>query len=332
MIAPSGRGVWIVPKSQQTNFRSPRNLPEPDGLYQRNPHMRLFFLMLVLVLPSTAFSQEPAPPKNQPAALTEDQIRDLIRRSADNDLENDKKQRNYTYVEREEVRRLDGQGQVKSSEVKTYDVMEIYGEQVQKLIAKDNQPLSDKDARKEDEKIQKLIDKRKNESDNDRRKRLEKEEKDREESRQFVKEIADAYNFRFAGFELLDERENYVIDCDPKPGFQPHMKESKFLSKARGRVWIDKNDLQMKKLDVVFIDTVSLGFFLARIHKGSRVIVENVRVNDEVWLQQHVAVNIDVRVALLKNFNIEVDVSDRDYKKFRSNTMIIPLGEAPLEH
>ena len=70
--------------------------------------------------------------------LSEDQIRDLIRRSADNDLENDKKQRDYTYVEREEVRRLDGKGQVKSTEVKTYDVMEIYGEQVQKLIAKND--------------------------------------------------------------------------------------------------------------------------------------------------------------------------------------------------
>ena len=66
--------------------------------------------------------------------------------------------------------------------------------------------------------------------------------------------------------------------------------------------------------------------------EGSRVIVENIRVNDEVWLQQHIAVNIDVRVALLKNFNLEIDVSDRDYKKFRSDTKIIPLGEARSEH
>ncbi len=296
--------------------------------------MRFLCAALCLVLSAAAPGQEPVPvPSKGPSiTLSEDQIRDLIRRSADNDLENDKKQRDYTYVEREEVRRLDGKGQVKSTEVKTYDVMEIYGEQVQKQIAKNDQPLSDKEAKKEDEKIQKIIDRRRNESDDDRRKRLEKEQKDREESRQFVKEIADAYTFKFAGIESLDGRDTYAIDCDPRPGFQPHMKESKFLSKARGRVWIDKDDLQMKKLDVVFIDTVSWGLFLARIHKGSRVVVENIRVNDEVWLQQHVAVNIDVRLALLKNFNIEVDVSDRDYKKFRSDTKIIQLGGAPLEH
>jgi hypothetical protein len=292
--------------------------------------MRLLCFALSLILSAVALGQEPAPLHSRvpsPVTLSEDQIRDLIRRSADNDLQNDKMQRDYTYVERVEERRLDGKGQVKSTEVKTYDVMEIYDEQVQKLTAKDDKPLSDKEARKEDEKIQKLIDKRKNESDDDRKKRLEKEEKEREQGRQFVKEIADAYVFKLASIETLDGRDNYVIDCDPRPRYEPHMKEAKFLSKARGRVWIDKDDRQMKKLDVMFIDTVSFGLFLARIHKGSRVVVENVRVNDEVWLQQHVAVKIDVRVALLKNFNVEVDVADSNYKKFRAATKIIPLGE-----
>jgi hypothetical protein len=296
--------------------------------------MRFLCVALSIVLCTAALGQEPVAPvsKNPPVTLSQDQIQDLIRRSAENDLENDKKQRNYTYVERQEVRRLDGKGRVKSTEVRTSDVMEIYGEQVEKLISKDDKPLSDKEARKEDEKIQKLIDKRKNESEDDRKKRLEKEEKDREEERQFVKEIADAYNFKFVGIESLDGRDNYVIDCDPRPGYQPHMKEAKFLSKARGRVWIDKDDRQMKKLDVVFIDTVSYGLFLARIHKGSRVVIDTVRVNDEVWLQQHIAVKVDVRVALLKNFNVEADISDRDYKKFGTTTKITTLGEAQQQH
>ncbi len=89
--------------------------------------------------------------------------------------------RDYTYVERDEEHKLDGKGEVKSTEVKTYDVMELYGEQVQRLIEKDDKPLDQKDAAKEEEKIQKIIDKRKNESEDDRKKREEKEEKDHEE-------------------------------------------------------------------------------------------------------------------------------------------------------
>ena len=287
----------------------------------------LLSVLLGVAQDSAGAKARPSPAETRPTTLSQEQIRELIRQAAEKDLENDKKQRNYTYIERQEMHHLDGKGQVKSTETETYDVMEIYGEQVQKLIAKNDKPLSAKDAQKEDEKIQKLIDKRKNESESDRKKRLEKKEKEREDERQFVKEVADAYNFKFVGIESLNGRDNYVIDSDPKPGYQPVRKEAKILPKMRFRVWIDRADSQVAKLDVECIDTLSFGLFLARLHKGSRVTLENVRVNDEVWLQQHVAVKVDARLALLKEFNIDVDVSDRDYKKFRTDTKVVPIGE-----
>ncbi|HTU43716.1 MAG TPA: hypothetical protein VMF91_01550 [Bryobacteraceae bacterium] len=303
--------------------------------------MRIRYAALFVLLSTFAFGQAPlasqktsdldASAGSSPASLSEDQIRQLIRESAGKDAENDKKLRDYTYLERQQVRRIDGKGQVKSTEIKTYDVMQIYGERVEKLISKDDKPLSAKDAKKEDGKIQKLIDKRRNESDADRAKRLQKEEKEREEDRQFVREVADAYNFRFAGMESLDGRENYVIDADPKPGYEPHLKDARILPKFRFRAWIDKNDIQWRKLDVQCIDTVSFGVLLFRMHKGSRAILEQTRVNDEVWLQRHVAAKVDFRLALVKNFDVDMDITDRDYKKFRSDTTIIPLGEARFQ-
>ena len=260
-------------------------------------------------------------------ALSQEQMQQLLRVVADKDLENDKRLHNYTYVERDVENKLDGKGQVKSTEVKTYDVMEIYGEQVQRLIEKDDQRLSEKESAKEEEKIQKIIDKRKNESDEDRRKREEKEKKEREENRKFVLEVADAYNFKLLGTELVGEREAWVIAGEPRPGFVPHMKDSKFLSKFRGRVWIDKNDLQLAKMDVECLDTISWGLFLARFHKGSRFMLEQTRVNDEVWLPLHVTAKIDVRLALLKNLDVDLDQTFRDYKKFGSSTRIVGVGE-----
>jgi len=82
------------------------------------------------------------------------------------------------------------------------------------------------------------------------------------------------------------------------------------------------------KLDAECIDTVSLGWFIARIHKGSRVLIEQTRVNNEVWLPKSVALKLDARI-LLKGFNLEEDVSYRDYKKFRTATKITPAAEAP---
>ena len=259
--------------------------------------------------------------------LTQDQMQQLLRVVADKDLENDKRQRNYTYIEREVNSKLDGNGKTKSTEVRTYEILEIYGEQVQKLIAKDDKPLSAKEAAKEDEKIQKIIDKRKNESEADRRKREEKERKDREEERAFVRDVADAYNFKLVGADVVAGRNAWVIDGEPRPGFQPHMKDAKYLPKFHGRVWIDKGDLQLARMDVECLDTISWGAFLVRFHKGSRFMLEQTRVNDEVWLPRQLGVKVDVRLALLKNFHVDVEQTFRDYKKFRTETKIVGIGE-----
>lgn len=260
-------------------------------------------------------------------ALSQDQIGTLIRAAADKDIENDKRSRDYTYVQREEQRNLDGKGRVKSTETKTYDVLMLYGEQVLRLTGKNDQPLSAKDAAKQDEKIQKIIDKRRNESEEDRKKRLAKQEKEREDGRKFVREVADAYDFRLAGTEQFDGRDTYVIDATPRPGYEPHMKEAKILPKFRFRIWIDKTESEWVKLDATCIDTVSFGLFLARLHKGSEIVIETTRVNDEVWLPKHINVKVDARLALLKNFDVEEDIQYRDYKKFRADAKIVGMGE-----
>ena len=131
-----------------------------------------------------------APPKldltpDAQGKLSQQQMQDLLRVVADKDIENDKRLRDYTYIEHEVQNNLDGKGNRKSTEIKTFEILEIYGEQVQRLIEKGDKPLNAKDAAKEEEKIQKIIDKRKNESEESRKKREEKEAKQREEDRKF---------------------------------------------------------------------------------------------------------------------------------------------------
>ncbi len=298
-----------------------------------------------LPLPSQARAPEEHPPALPPndteaaerptldltpdanGSLSQAQMQELFRAVAAKDLENDKRLRDYTYIEREVQDKLDGKGKLQSSEAKTYEVLQIYGEQVQRLIEKDDKPLSKKDADKEEEKIQKIIEKRKNETESDRKKRLEREEKTREQGRKFVTEVADAYTFKLVGTEQVGGREAWVIDGEPRPGFVPHTKEAKFLSKFHGRVWVDKADLQLSKMDVECLDTISFGLFLARFHKGSRLMLEQTRVNDDVWLPVHVTAKIDVRVALVKGFNVGIEQTFRDYKKFRASSKIVSVGE-----
>jgi len=281
--------------------------------------MRFLWIVIFAALSSSAFSQQPY--------LSQDQIRALIRQSAEKDIENDRAQRNYTYIQREEERKLNGNGQVQSTETRTFEIMVLFEEPVRKLIAKDDKPLPPKEAAKEEEKIQKAIDERKNEDEGKRKKRLERQEKDAAQGRQFVNEIADAYDFRQTGMEAVNGREAYVIDGEPRPGYEPKRKEAKFLPKFRFRAWIDQASSQWVKLDIQCIDTVSVGLFLVRVHKGSNIQIEQTQVNDEVWLPKHVLLKLDARIALFKGINMQEDVTYRDYRKFHTETKITVGGE-----
>jgi len=264
-----------------------------------------------------------------------EQIRDLLRRAEEKDLENEKRLRDYTYIEREERHKLNGRGGepdgVKKIDSRTWEILEIYGEPVARLTAKDDKTLSAGEAKKEDDKIQKIIDKRKNESEDYRRKRLKKEEKAREEDRKFVLEIADAFNFRLLGSEALDGRDAWVLQGEPRPGYEPKSRDARMLSKFKGRVWIDKTDAQWVKLDITAIDTISFGFVLARVHKGTHILFEQIRVNDEVWLPKQVEIHLDARVALFKAYDEDIELTFHDYRKFRTDTKMTVVGEEKRE-
>jgi hypothetical protein len=272
-------------------------------------------------------SEQPDLTPDAQGNLSQEQMQNLFRVVADKDIENDKRLRDYTYIEREVQNNLDGKGSTKSTEIKTYEILEIYGEQVQRLIEKDDKPLNAKDAAKEEEKIQKIIDKRKNESEDARKKREEKQAKEREDERKFVHEVADAYTFKLVGTELVGGRETWVIDGEPRPGYEPHMKEAKFLPKFRGRVWVDKDDMQLAKMSVETLDTISFGLVVARLHKGTRFTLEQTRINDEVWLPKQVNYKLEARVALVKGFKVDGEQTYRDYKKFRTSSKIVAIGE-----
>jgi hypothetical protein len=278
-------------------------------------------------------SASPRPDLTPDAAgkLSPEQMRELTRVVAQNFRDNYKKQRDYTYIERDVDKTVDGGGRTKSTEIRTYEVIKIYGEQVWRMIEKDDKPLDAKEAAKEEEKIQKIMDKHKAETEEDRKKQEDKEAKRREDSRKFVSAVADSHDFKLVGTELVDGREAWVIDGEPRPGPELQDKEERFVSKFRGRLWIDKESMQLAKVDLEAIDTASVGWVLARIHKGTRMTYEQMRMDDEIWLPKHMTYKLDARVALFKGYNVEGEQIYRDYRKFRTSAKIVGMGEVHEE-
>jgi hypothetical protein len=296
--------------------------------------------------PTLASEASPTPAATQPSAPSQQSAaesaaaqfpptndpKEIVRRSMEIDRRTLELARNYTCQQREVVKHLDKHGDVKSTEVKTFDISFYYGEEYSRLIMVDDKPLDDKQKKKEDEKLEKFLAKYRNESEEDRQKRRDKERKDRQESRAYRLDVANAYDFRIVGEEELEGVNTWVIEATPRKDFKPTQPHADMLKKIKGKMWIDKKEYNWIRVEAEATDTISFGLFLFRIHPGSRFNFQQLHLNNEVWLLRHLYLNGGARIALLKNEAIEQEDTFSNYKKFSSTITILPgVREVPAQ-
>lgn len=257
---------------------------------------------------------------------------EIMRRAVEIDRRTLELARNYTCQHREVLKHLDKHGNVKSTEVKTYDISFYYGEDYSRLIMVDDKPLSEKQQKKEDEKLEKFLAKYRKESEEDRQKRRDKEKKEREEARKYRGDVVNAFDFRIVAEEELEGADTWVIEATPRQDFKPTQPHADILKKIKGKVWIDKKEYNWVRVEAEAIDTISFGLFLFRIHPGSRFNFQQLHLNNEVWLMRQFYINGGARIALLKNEAIEQEDTFSNYRKFSSTVTILPgVREVPPE-
>jgi len=258
--------------------------------------------------------------------------KEIVRRSVEMDHHNFERAQKYTCTQRQVIKHLDKHGNVKSTEIKTYDINYYYGEFYSRLAQIDDKPLSEKDQKKEDEKLEKFLAKRRKESEEDRQKRAEKDKKEREEGRAFVRDVVNAYDFRLVGDDQVSGEDTWVIEAVPRKDFKPTQPHADMLKKIKGRMWIEKKDYNWVKVEAEAIDTISFGLFLFRIHPGSRFVLETVHINNELWALKRLYINGSARIALFKNESAEQEDVFSNYKKFSTSITILPgVKEVPEE-
>jgi hypothetical protein len=256
----------------------------------------------------------------QPADLSP---REIVRRSVERDARNFDRFKDYTFHEFSRQDRLDKRGGVSSSETELNEVLMLGGRPYSRLLERDGKPLSEKDAAKEQAKLDKEAAKRAKETEKDRA----KFEKERLEERRFAREIPDAFTFQLLGEETIDGLPVWKIQAEPRRGYKPREGRADLLNKVRGTIWIDQAGYQWVRAEIDVIDTISWGLFVLRIPAGAKVSFLQKRVNEEVWLPQQVHVRADAKLALLKTFRMDVDVAYSNYRKFRAESQVVEVEE-----
>jgi hypothetical protein len=246
-------------------------------------------------------------------------VTDIIRRSVERDAYNFERFKNYTFLERVEERRYGRSGDLSSKEIQTYEFMVLGDRPYGKLVERDDKPLPAKEARREQEKLDKESAKRQRESASDRA----KQDRDRAEERRYLREVPEAFVLTLQGTEQIGGRPVWIIGAQPKPGYKPKLKRAEMLAHLRGRIWVDQADYQWVKAEVEVINPISFGLGLVRLAPGSILDFDQVRVNEEVWLPAHISVRADARLVYLRKLREELDVTYRDYKKFQADSRIV---------
>lgn len=271
--------------------------------------------------------QTTAPSFSPQKSFSQVELRDLVHRAMLNDQENYQKQKDLTHIEHQVTQHLDKNGKITGTDSVTREILILYGRRMEHILERNDKPLSPDEQKKENAKFDKAVDKLQKESPADRQKRIAKFEEDSRKAREFVTEVANAFNFKFEGEDMVDGRPAYIISGEPRSDYHPSSRQGKILTKTRGKMWIDIASTHWVKLDAEFTDTMSFGWFLARVRPGTRVHVEQNLFRDEVWVPSEIKFKLDARVGLFKQLFQNVDVTFRDWRKFSTDSRIIDYSE-----
>jgi hypothetical protein len=204
----------------------------------------------------------------------------------------------YSYVERDETRRLGLDGRTQSQDIGISKIVPVNGVPFEELVEHNGRPPTAEEKVKQNAKAEKL----KHESPEERAARLRKE---RQESASLTNDVLQAFDYRLIGTEPVNGRPAYVLQVTPRPGYRAESKYGKMIARVEGKIWVDQRDLAWVKVDGEVIQPFAMGLFLARVLRGSHITMEQTRVADGIWLPKQIEVRANAKVLFIKTLMID---------------------------
>jgi hypothetical protein len=253
----------------------------------------------------------------------------LAQRVAENEKRNRLLEMSYVYeVTRQKVS-LGRNSEALEAESHTFEVTPLEDGDYRRLIKKDGKPLTEKEAKKEQEKLDESIQAHSHLSKSEREKLERKRSERRHKEEQFWDEGLKAFDLALSGEEKQDGRKVLVFLVTPRPSYVPSNSDLKILKIIKGKIWVDEAEAQINRAEIEFIEDFKLGAgFLAKVNRGSTLKVWQRKVNNEAWLPYHSEVVANGRVLVFKSFNLKFVSDFSNYRKFETQVNIVPVATA----
>ena len=263
-------------------------------------------------------------------------INSLLKAVGQNEDEVERLLEKYTYTATQTKREIDSNGQVREKETEIHELTFYKGHRIRRLVAKNGKPLT----ATEEEKETKQIEKRIREIEKKEAEKAEKEQNDssgnnsgENDRRISIAEIFRASKLINPRRERFRGRECIVFDFEPLPGYKPQNRNEKLFGKMAGAMWIDEADKQVARLEARLIEAYKIaGGLFASLKEGGTFVLEQDRINNEIWLPTHADIDLGIKVFLLKGLNFNLSIAYGDYKRFsvesEKEKLIVPTEKA----
>ena len=248
--------------------------------------------------------------------------REILKRAMEKDERNLSLLDTYMYERRTLARIYEKNGKLMETTEKVHEVFHVDGSEIERLVMKNGNALSERDQESERKRVDKKIAKIKNESPKDRAKRRGETEKAKREEVEGRREVLDAFELKLVGVQQINARKCWGIRGDPRPGFTGKGRRADQMKKVKGTAWIDQESYEMARLEMDTHDTISFGWFLFRLQPGAKIRLDQTLVNGEVWLPKEIDVRADARL-VGKMLRVGIEIRYDKFRKFSADSKLV---------
>ena len=190
---------------------------------------------------------------------------------------------------------------------------------VKRLVGRGGRPLSDAEAKAEDDRVQSFI--------HDTSK-LAKQKRDGaaddKSAAELLRMLPNAFTWRVAS----ENGDAVMLAFEPDPKFDPPDMQSRVLGTMRGELVVDKRQQRIRTIKGTLTQDVLIGFgMLGRLKQGGTFDVERREVKPGLWQITETHVHIDGKALFFKTIGQQQDEVQTEFREVPAGTTLEQAAE-----
>ena len=190
---------------------------------------------------------------------------------------------------------------------------------VKRLIMRNGQPLSDAEARAEDERVQQFI--------HDPEK-LAKQKRDGVQDGKNAEELLNMLPEAFIWKVVSEDAQRFTLHFDPNPNFDPPDMQGRVLGTMAGTLVVNKAQNRIETISGKLTRDVTIGWGLfGRLHEGGTFRVERREVAPGLWQIVETHVHIEGKALFFKTIGEQQDEVQAEFTQVPHGTTLEQAAE-----